>query len=106
MDVKMKTRTLIIIGIFLMIFSIDGILFLESAIPECRGFTGMGWFVFIAMAFNPMTILSNPDCLTSFYVETISGVLFTIGFGLIIHLIVQRRNNVKERVESIWRIRK
>ena len=84
-----------------MIFSIDGILFLESTIPECRGFTGMGWFVFITLAFNTMAILSNPDCLDLFYIETISGVLFTIGFGLVIYLIVQRRKDTKERAEFI-----
>jgi hypothetical protein len=93
----MKIRLLIAIGIFLMIFGLDGILFLESAIPECRGFTGMGWFVFITLGFNPMAVLSNPDCLTSFYVQTAGAILFVIGFSLIIHLIIKR---YKDRISQ------
>ena len=62
----MKTRPLIIIGIFLMIFSVDGFLLFDSSIPECKGFTGMGWFVFLHLGFEPRAILSNPNCLTSF----------------------------------------
>ena len=80
-----------IIGIFSMILGTDGILFLESAIPECRGFTGMGWFVFITLALNPMAILSNPECLTSFYVQTVSGTLFLIGLGLMSYLMIKRQ---------------
>ena len=38
----MKTKFLIIIGIFLVIFSVDGFLLLDSSIPECKGFTAMG----------------------------------------------------------------
>ena len=76
---KIKTRLLIVIGIFLMIFSVDGFLLFDSLIPECRGFTGMGWFVFINLGFEPMAILSNEDCLTSFYVQTSISILFAIG---------------------------
>ena len=74
-----------------MIFGIDGILFLESAIPECIGFTGMGWFVFITMGFEPRAILSNTECLTSFYVQTISGTLFSIGIGLVAYLMIRKQ---------------
>jgi len=95
----MKIRFLLAIGIFLMIFSIDGILFLDSAIPECRGFMGMGWFVFITLGFNPMAILSNPDCLTSFYVQTSGVILFLIGLSLIIHLIIKRYKDRISRVQ-------
>ena len=86
----MKTRLLISSGIFLMIFSVDGILFLDSAIPECSGFMAMGWFVFITLEFNPMAILSNPECITSFYVQTLGVILFVIGLSFTIHVIVQR----------------
>lgn len=87
----MKTRLLAIIGIFLMIFGIDGILFLDSVIPECKGFVGMGWFVFITLGFNPMAILSNPECLTSFYAQTFSGSLFVIGIVLMAYFMIKRQ---------------
>lgn len=89
----MKPKLLIIIGIFLMIFSVDGFLLFDSSIPECKGFTGMGWFVFLHLGFEPMTVLSNPDCLTSFYVQTSISILFTIGLGLIILLVIKRHKD-------------
>lgn len=93
----MNTKFLLVIGIFLVIFSVDGILFLDSAVPECKGFIGMGLFVFITLGFNPMAILSNPDCLTSFYVQTSGVILFVIGISLTIHLIIKQ---YKERVSQ------
>ena len=86
----MRPKFLLVFGIFLMIFSIDGILLLDSMIPECRGFVGMGWFVFVTLGFDPMAILSNPDCLISFYVQTVGVILFVLGLVLIIHLIIKR----------------
>ena len=72
-----------------MIFSIDSILFLQSAIPECSGVAGMVWLIIIAVSLNSGNFLSY--CLTSFYVTMISEILFAIGFGLVIYLIVQRQ---------------
>ena len=43
----MKTRLFLIIGIFLMIFGVDRVLLLDSAIPECKGFTEIALFVFV-----------------------------------------------------------
>lgn len=93
----MKSRLLLITGIFLMIFGIDGILFLDSSISECSGFTGMGWFVFFSLGFEPMAILSNPECLTPFYVQTSGVILFVIGLSLIIHLMIKR---YKDRISQ------
>ena len=87
----MKTRLLLIIGIFLVIFSIDGFLLLDSAIPECKGFTDMGWFVFFHMGFEPMAILSNPECLTPFYAQTGISFLFGIGIFLILYPVIKIR---------------
>ena len=90
----MKPRLLIISGIFLMIFGIDGILFLDSAVPECRGFTGMGLFVFVTLGFDSRAILSNPDCLESFSGQMMSSILFVVGLGMTIHVIVKRQKKV------------
>ena len=87
----MKTRILMIIGIFLVIFNVDGFLFLDSSIPECKGFTGMGWFVFLHLGFEPMAILSNPECLTSFYAQTGISILVGIGVFLIAYAAIKRR---------------
>ena len=88
----MKTRfKIIIIGIFLVIFSIDGFLLLDSSILECKGFTGMGWFVFFHLGFEPMAILSNPECLTPFYAQTGISILFVIGVFLILYPVIKRR---------------
>lgn len=57
----------------------------------------MGWFVFIHLGFEPMAILSNPDCLTSFYVQTNFSILFAIGLGLIIQLMIKRH---KDKIEN------
>ncbi len=89
----MKARPLITIAIFLIIFSLDGFLLLDSSIPECKGFVGMGWFVFFHLGFEPMAILSNPECLTSFYVQTFISILFAVGFGLIVYLAIKRHNS-------------
>ncbi|WP_420545501.1 hypothetical protein [Nitrosopumilus sp.] len=88
----MKTR-LFVIGIFLAIFSMDGFLLLDSSIPECRGFTGMAWFVFISLGFEPMAILSNPGCLTPFYAQTIISILFAIGGWLILYSVINRHKD-------------
>jgi len=76
-----------------MIFSVDGFLLFDSSIPECKGFTGMGWFVFLHLGFEPRAILSNPNCLTSFYVQTSISILFAIGLGLIIQLVIKRHKD-------------
>jgi len=86
----MKTRILLTVGIFSMIFSLDGFFLFDSSIPECKGFTGMGWFVFLHLGFEPKAILSNPECLTSFYVQTCISILFAIGLGLIIYSVIKR----------------
>ena len=96
---KMKTRLLIIIGIFLIIFGVDGILFLDSAIPECRGFTGTGLFVFVTLGFDSRAIMSNPDCLVSFYSQIISGMLFIIGLSMISYILIKRQNRVQCKQE-------
>jgi len=99
----MKTRFLLAIGTFLMIFSVDGILFLDSTISECRGFMGMDWFVFITLGFNPMAILSNSECLTSFYMQTACVILFVIGLSLTIHLIIKRyKDKISQGELSNW----
>ena len=77
-----------------MIFGIDGILFLDSAVPECRGFTGMGLFVFVTLGFDSRAILSNPDCLESFSGQMMSSILFVVGLGMTIHVIVKRQKKV------------
>ena len=87
----MKTRLLVIIGIFLVIFSVDGFLFLDSSIPECKGFTAMGWFVFLHLGFEPMAILSNPECLASFFAQTGISIIFGIGVFLILYAAIKRR---------------
>ena len=84
---------MLIVGIFLTIFSIDGILFLDSVIPECKGFTGMGWFVFFVKGFEPMAILSNSECLTSFYFQTGSSILFIIGLSLVINQVMKKQKD-------------
>ena len=89
----MKDRVLIIIGIFLVIFSVDGFLLLDSSIPECNGFTAMGWFVFFSLGFEPMAILSNPECITPFYVQTGISILFTLGGFLIFYQVIKRHKD-------------
>ena len=91
----MKPRFLIISGIFLMIFGIDGILFLDSAVPECRGFTGMGLFVFVTLGFDSRAILSNSDCLESFVGKIIGVTLFAISLGIMIEKIIKRQNSLR-----------
>ena len=80
-------------GIFLIIFGIDGFLLFDSSIPECRGFTGMGWFVFFSLGFEPMGILSNPECMTPFYAQTGITVLFAIGAFLIFYVIIEKHRD-------------
>lgn len=96
----MKTKVLIIIGIFLVIFSTDGFLLFDSSIPECKGFTGMGWFVFIHLGFEPMAILSNPECLTFFYAQTSILVLFALGVSLIIYSVITRHKNKQNTIDD------
>ena len=89
----MKARILITTAIFLMIFSFDEFLLLDSSIPECKGFTGMGWIVLFHLGFESMAILSNPECLNSFYAQTFISILFAIGVGLIVYLEIKIHNN-------------
>lgn len=89
----MKIRLLIIIGIFLVIFSVDGFLLIDSSIPECKGFTAMGWFVFLHLGFEPMAILSNPECLTPFYAQTGILISFVLGVFLIFYQVIKRHKN-------------
>lgn len=77
-----------------MIFGIDGILFLDSAVLECKGFTGMGLFVFVTLGFDSRAILSNPDCLESFSGQMISSILFVTGLSMTIHVIVKRQKSI------------
>ena len=86
-----NARLLLITGIFLMIFGIDGILLLDSSIPECSGFTGMALFVFVTLGFDSRAILSNPDCLESFAGQIISGILFVTGISMTIHVIFKKQ---------------
>ena len=71
----------------------DAVLLLDSSIPECKGFTLMGWFVFFHMGFEPMAILSNPECLTSFYTQTGALILFGIGVFMILYPVTKRHKN-------------
>lgn len=88
---KITNRNIFLVsGIFLMIFGIDGFLLFDSSIPECRGFTGMGWFVFFALGFEPMAISSNPECMTPFYAQTGISVLFAIGVFLAFYPVIKR----------------
>ena len=95
----MKTRFLITIGIFLAIFSVDGFLFLDSSIPECRGFAAMGWFVFLHLGFELTAIASNPECLASFFAQTGISILFGIGIFLILYAAI-KRNKYKIHCEN------
>ena len=84
-------KILFVIGIFLAIFSVDGFLFLDTSIPDCKGFAAMGWFVFFHLGFEPMAILSNPECLPSFYTQTVISILFGIGIFLILYPVIKIR---------------
>ena len=53
----------------------------------------MGWFVFFHLGFEPMAILSNPECLTSFYTQTVMSILFTVGVFLILYPIIKKNKN-------------
>ncbi len=79
-----------------MIFGIDGVLFLDSTIPECKRFTGMALFVFVTLGFDSRAILSNPDCLVPFVGQIISSTLFVIGLGMMIHLIINRHGSLQK----------
>ena len=94
----MKTRLFLIIGIFLMIFGIDGALLLDSSIPECKGFTGMGLFVFVTLGLDSRAILSNPDCHESFAGQIISGILFVVGLSLVIQIIFKKQNQFQNKL--------
>ena len=93
---RMKTRLLLVMGIFLMIFGVDGVLLLDSAVPECKGFTGMALFVFVTLGLDSRAILSNPDCLESFAGQIVSVTLFVMGLGIIIHKIIKIPNNLQK----------
>ncbi|MCV0431851.1 hypothetical protein [Nitrosopumilus sp.] len=95
-----QMKTMIIVGIFLVIFSVDGFLFLDSSIPECKGFTGMGWFVFVHLGFEPKYILSNTGCLTSFYAQTGISVLCAIGIFLILYPVIKRQKEFFVRIRK------
>ena len=95
----MKVKILVMTGIFLMIFSLKGFLLFDSSIPECKGFTGMGWFVFLSMGFEPRAISSNPECLTPFYAQTGFSIIFAIGVWLVLYPIIKRHKE-KFRVRS------
>lgn len=90
-------RLFLFAGIFLILFSIDGFLLIDYSIPQCKGFVAMGWFIFFHLGFNPMAILSNPECLMPFYVQTILAILFGIGTLLIIRQIIGRH---KQKIYS------
>ena len=87
----MKAKLLLTIGIFLMIFGINGFLLLNSSVPECKGFTGMALFVFVTLGFDSRAILSNPDCLESFAGQIVSGILFLTGIIMIIHVLLKNQ---------------
>ena len=89
----MKTRSLAVIGIFLMIFGIDGVLLVDSSTSQCMGFTGMALFVFVTLGFDSRAILSNPDCFESFFGQIVSSILFTIGLGIMINTIIKKRKH-------------
>ena len=96
-DFRMTENTMknlfLVAGIFLMIFSVDGFLLLDSFIPDCQGFTGMSLFVFVALGFDSRAILSNPGCLESFTSQIICGILFVVGLCMLIQSIVKRQKN-------------
>ncbi|QMU55199.1 MAG: hypothetical protein GKS07_10080 [Nitrosopumilus sp.] len=90
---KTKNNILMVFGIFLIIFSVDGIMLLDSTIPECKGFAGMGLFVFITLGFDSRAIMSNHDCFDSFFIQVIGGILFTTGLGMMIYVVIHRQKN-------------
>lgn len=89
----MKTKLFLFVGIFLMVFGIDGFLLLDSSVPECKGFIGMALFVFVTLGFDSRAILSNPDCLESFAGQIINIILFMIGCTILVCAIIQRKKN-------------
>ena len=90
---KTKNNLFMVFGIFLMIFSADGIMLLDSTIPECKGFAGMGLFVFVTLGFDTRAIMSNSDCLRSFLVQVVGSILFTVGLGMMIYAVFHRQKN-------------
>ena len=84
-----------------MIFDIDGILLLDSSMPQCKGFTGMALFVFVTLGFDSQAILSNPDCLESFSGQVISSALVTVGLGIMIHLLMKRKMNRIQKEQKL-----
>ena len=88
-----KNNILTVFAIFLMIFGIDGILLLDSTMPECRGFAAMGLLVFIHLGFDSRAIYSNPDCFVSFSVQIIGSVLFAIGLGVMLYVLAKKQQN-------------
>ena len=88
-----KNNFLIVFAIFLMIFGVDGILLLDSTVPECVGFAAMGLLVFVHLGFDFKAIYSNPDCLVSFTVQIIGSVLFTIGLGIMLYILIKKQQS-------------
>ena len=81
-----------------MIFGVDGVLLLDSAVPECKGFTGMALFVFVTLGFDSRAIMSNPDCLESFVGQIINGTLFVTGLSMVIHTVLKKQNQGNSNV--------
>ena len=99
---KTKNNLLMIFGIFLIIFSVDGIMLLDSTIPECKGFAGMSLFVFVSLGFDSRAITSNPDCLGSFFIQVLGGLLFVAGLGMMVYDIFHRqKNKIQDKQQKI-----
>ena len=102
MPQKTKNNLLMTFGIFLIIFNVDGIMLLDSTIPECRGFAGMALFVFVTLGFDSRAITSNPDCLGSFFIQVIGSVLFAAGIGMMIYAIRYRqKNKIQDKRQTV-----
>ena len=96
---------MIVVGIFLIIFGIDGILLLDFSIPECKGFAWMGLFVFVTLGFDSRAIMSNPDCFESFVGPIASMALFGIGLGIIMRKIIKRQNSLRTQKFQLKKIK-
>ena len=92
-----KNNLFVVFGMFLMIFSVDGILLLDSTIPECKGFAGMGLFVFVTLGFDTRAITSNPDCIGSFLAQVTGGILFAVGLGMMVYSLSNKKGKIKDK---------
>ncbi len=100
---KTKNNLLMVFGMFLIVFSVDGIMLLDSTIPECKGFAGMGLFVFVTLGFDSRAIMSNSDCFGSFFIQVIGSILFTAGLGMMIYAVLHRqKKKIQDKQKTVY----